>query len=85
VGHALPEINPLMGIIPGLKAFVRPCWANRQCHGAMLAGSFWESRKILLVALMPELAGYRDGHRLRHPDPDPSLPAHGAVGSKLPE
>jgi len=56
-----PEINPLMGIIPGLKAFVAAVLGGiGNVTGAMLGGLLLGVAEILLVALMPELAGYRD-------------------------
>jgi len=56
-----PEINPLMGIIPGLKAFVAAVLGGiGNVTGAMLGGLLLGIAEILLVALMPEMAGYRD-------------------------
>jgi len=56
-----PEINPLMGIIPGFKAFVAAVLGGiGNITGAMLGGLLLGVAEILLVALMPELAGYRD-------------------------
>jgi len=56
-----PEINPLMGIIPGFKAFVAAVLGGiGNITGAMLGGLLLGIAEILLVSLMPELAGYRD-------------------------
>lgn len=56
-----PEINPLMGIIPGFKAFVAAVLGGiGNITGAMLGGLLLGVAEILLVAFMPELAGYRD-------------------------
>jgi branched-chain amino acid transport system permease protein len=56
-----PEINPLMGIIPGFKAFVAAVLGGiGNITGAMLGGLLLGIAEILLVAVMPELAGYRD-------------------------
>jgi branched-chain amino acid transport system permease protein len=56
-----PEINPLMGIIPGFKAFVAAVLGGiGNITGAMLGGLLLGVAEILLVAFMPDLAGYRD-------------------------
>jgi branched-chain amino acid transport system permease protein len=56
-----PQINPLMGIMPGLKAFVAAVLGGiGNVMGAMIGGMLLGLAEILLVAWMPELAGYRD-------------------------
>ena len=56
-----PQINPLMGIIPGLKAFVAAVLGGiGNVTGAMLGGLLLGIIEILLVALRPDMAGYRD-------------------------
>lgn len=56
-----PQINPLMGIIPGLKAFVAAVLGGiGNIYGAVLGGFLLGVTEILLVALLPSLAGYRD-------------------------
>jgi branched-chain amino acid transport system permease protein len=56
-----PQINPLMGILPGLKAFVAAVLGGiGNVMGAMLGGLLLGLAEIMLVALLPELAGYRD-------------------------
>jgi branched-chain amino acid transport system permease protein len=56
-----PQINPLMGIMPGLKAFVAAVLGGiGNVMGAMIGGVLLGMAEILLVAWMPELAGYRD-------------------------
>ncbi|MEW6327759.1 MAG: branched-chain amino acid ABC transporter permease [Thermodesulfobacteriota bacterium] len=56
-----PQINPLMGIIPGLKAFVAAVLGGiGNIHGAVLGGFLLGVMEILLVAFLPSLAGYRD-------------------------
>lgn len=56
-----PQINPLMGIIPGLKAFVAAVIGGiGNIHGAVLGGLLLGTTEILLVAFLPSLAGYRD-------------------------
>jgi len=56
-----PQINPLMGIIPGLKAFVAAVLGGiGNVTGAMVGGLLLGFAEILLVAIAPGLAGYRD-------------------------
>jgi branched-chain amino acid transport system permease protein len=56
-----PQINPLMGILPGLKAFVAAVLGGiGNVVGAMIGGLVLGLAEIMLVALLPEWAGYRD-------------------------
>lgn len=56
-----PQINPLMGIIPGLKAFVAAVLGGiGNVAGAMIGGLLLGLAEILLVAIRPDLSGYRD-------------------------
>ncbi len=56
-----PQINPLMGIIPGLKAFVAAVLGGiGNVGGAMIGGLILGIAEILLVAIRPDLSGYRD-------------------------
>ena len=56
-----PQINPLMGIIPGLKAFVAAVVGGiGNVFGAVVGGLLLGILEILLVAWLPSLAGYRD-------------------------
>ncbi len=56
-----PQINPLMGIMPGLKAFVAAVLGGiGNVPGAMLGGLLLGMIEILTVAVNPDLAGYRD-------------------------
>ncbi|MCB2227184.1 MAG: branched-chain amino acid ABC transporter permease [Desulfarculaceae bacterium] len=56
-----PQINPLMGVLPGLKAFVAAVLGGiGNVTGAMIGGLLLGMAEIMLVALLPELAGYRD-------------------------
>jgi branched-chain amino acid transport system permease protein len=56
-----PQINPLMGIIPGLKAFVAAVLGGiGNVTGAMAGGLLLGFAEIFLVAINPDLAGYRD-------------------------
>jgi len=81
-----PQIDPYMGIIPGLKAFVAAVLGGiGNVVGAALGGLLLGILEILLVALMPSLAGYKDafafliliGILLFRPT--------GIMGEKLPE
>jgi branched-chain amino acid transport system permease protein len=56
-----PQINPLMGIIPGLKAFVAAVLGGiGNVGGAMIGGLILGIAEIMLVAIRPDLSGYRD-------------------------
>ncbi len=56
-----PQIEPLMGIIPGLKAFVAAVLGGiGNVFGAVLGGFILGITEIMLVAFWPELSGYRD-------------------------
>jgi branched-chain amino acid transport system permease protein len=56
-----PQINPLMGIIPGLKAFVAAVLGGiGNVFGAVAGGLILGTLEILLVAWLPSLSGYRD-------------------------
>jgi branched-chain amino acid transport system permease protein len=56
-----PQINPLMGMLPGLKAFIAAVLGGiGNIWGAMLGGLLLGVVEIMLVAFFPNLAGYRD-------------------------
>ncbi len=56
-----PQINPLMGIFPGLKAFIAAVLGGiGSIPGATLGGFLLGITEIMLVALLPTLSGYRD-------------------------
>ncbi len=56
-----PQIDPYMGIIPGLKAFVAAVLGGiGNVIGAALGGFLLGLLEIMLVALMPGLGGYKD-------------------------
>ncbi len=56
-----PQINPLMGIMPGLKAFVAAVLGGiGNVVGAMVGGFILGVTEIMVVAIFPTLAGYRD-------------------------
>lgn len=56
-----PQVNPFMGILPGLKAFIAAVLGGiGNLAGAVLGGMILGLLEILLVALFPTWAGYRD-------------------------
>ncbi len=56
-----PQINPLMGVMPGLKAFVAAVLGGiGNVGGAMIGGLLLGIIEIMLVAFFPDLSGYRD-------------------------
>jgi branched-chain amino acid transport system permease protein len=56
-----PEIDPYMGITPGIKAFVAAVLGGiGNVVGAALGGLLLGVIEILLIGFMPSLAGYKD-------------------------
>lgn len=56
-----PQIEPLMGVFPGLKCFIAAVMGGiGSIPGAMLGGFVLGISEIMLVAAMPEFSGYRD-------------------------
>jgi branched-chain amino acid transport system permease protein len=56
-----PQINPLMGIMPGIKAFTAAVLGGiGNVVGAALGGLTLGLIEIFFVALLPDYAGYRD-------------------------
>jgi len=56
-----PQVNPFMGILPGLKAFIAAVLGGiGNLTGAVLGGLILGLLEILIVALFPSWAGYRD-------------------------
>jgi branched-chain amino acid transport system permease protein len=56
-----PQVNPFMGIMPGLKAFIAAVLGGiGNLAGAVLGGLILGLLEIMLVALFPIWAGYRD-------------------------
>lgn len=60
-GFKFPNIQPLMGVMPGLKCFIAAVIGGiGDIKGAVLGGFILGVGEILLVAFLPELTGYRD-------------------------
>jgi branched-chain amino acid transport system permease protein len=56
-----PQINPFMGVLPGLKAFIAAVIGGiGNIVGAVLGGFLLGLCEILIVAFLPNLAEYRD-------------------------
>jgi branched-chain amino acid transport system permease protein len=56
-----PQIQPLIGLMPGLKCFIAAVVGGiGNIPGAVLGGFLLGISEIMLVALMPALSGYRD-------------------------
>lgn len=60
-GLKYPQINPIMGIIPGLKCFIAAVVGGiGNVKGAVVGGFILGVGEIMLIAFIPELTGYRD-------------------------
>ena len=56
-----PAVDPFMGVIPGLKAFVAAVLGGiGNVTGAALGGLILGLAEVLIVALEPDWSGYRD-------------------------
>ena len=56
-----PQVNPFMGILPGLKAFIAAVLGGiGNLTGAVVGGLILGLLEILIVALFPAWSGYRD-------------------------
>lgn len=56
-----PQIQPLMGVMPGLKCFIAAVIGGiGNITGAVIGGFILGVIEILLVAFLPSLTGYRD-------------------------
>ena len=56
-----PQLQPIMGVIPGFKAFIAAVFGGiGSIQGAVIGGVMLGFIEIMTVAFFPELAGYRD-------------------------
>ncbi len=56
-----PQIQPIMGVIPGFKAFIAAVIGGiGSIQGAVIGGTMLGFMEIMIVAFFPDLAGYRD-------------------------
>ncbi len=56
-----PQLNPLMGVMPGLKCFIAAVIGGiGSIGGAVLGGFLMGFIEIMTVAFLPTLSGYRD-------------------------
>lgn len=56
-----PQLNPTMGIMPGLKCFIAAVLGGiGNIMGAVLGGFLLGLLEILIIAFLPDLTGYRD-------------------------
>ena len=56
-----PQIQPYMGVFPGMKAFIAAVVGGiGSIHGAMIGGLCLGFIEIMAIAGMPTLSGYRD-------------------------
>ncbi|MDS1029785.1 branched-chain amino acid ABC transporter permease [Bacillota bacterium LX-D] len=56
-----PQIDPLMGVFPGLKCFIAAVMGGiGSIPGAMLGGFILGMGEVMLVGFLPGLSGYRD-------------------------
>ncbi|SMB94666.1 amino acid/amide ABC transporter membrane protein 1, HAAT family [Desulfonispora thiosulfatigenes DSM 11270] len=60
-GMKYPRIDPLLGVMPGLKCFIAAVVGGiGSVTGATIGGFILGLGEILLVAFLPALSGYRD-------------------------
>ncbi|WP_144414818.1 branched-chain amino acid ABC transporter permease [Clostridium aceticum] len=60
-GAKFPQIQPAMGVMPGLKCFVAAVVGGiGNITGAVIGGFILGVGEIMLIAFLPNLTGYRD-------------------------
>lgn len=60
-GMKFPQIQPFMGVMPGLKCFIAAVIGGvGNIYGAVIGGFILGIGEIMLVAMLPQLTGYRD-------------------------
>jgi branched-chain amino acid transport system permease protein len=60
-GLKFPQIQPLLGVIPGLKCFIAAVIGGiGSIEGAVAGGFILGLGEIMLVAFLPSMTGYRD-------------------------
>jgi len=60
-GLKFPQLYPLMGVMPGIKAFIGAVLGGiGSIPGALLGGFCLGLTEIMLIAFLPGLAGFRD-------------------------
>jgi branched-chain amino acid transport system permease protein len=59
--YKYPQLNPLMGTMPGLKCFIAAVIGGiGSIQGAVLGGFLLGGIELLTIAFLPTLTGYRD-------------------------
>jgi branched-chain amino acid transport system permease protein len=59
--YKYPQLNPLMGVMPGLKCFIAAVIGGiGSIPGAVLGGFLLGGIELLTLAFLPTLTGYRD-------------------------
>ena len=59
--YKYPQLNPLMGVMPGLKCFIAAVVGGiGNIQGAVLGGFLLGGIELLVIAFLPTLTGYRD-------------------------
>ena len=59
--YKYPQLNPLMGVMPGLKCFIAAVIGGiGNIQGAVLGGFLLGLIELLTIAFLPTLTGYRD-------------------------
>ena len=56
-----PQVHPMMGMIPGFKAFIAAVVGGiGSIQGAVIGGMFLGFIEIMIVAFFPNLSGFKD-------------------------